>query len=256
MILCPRASISPPGGPEQSIENFTIPAPGTWLWVVLYYPFLQAIKRRWGLIPFSKQREALAHVLIVVYSLPSSTFQPPGCRTQVGPWRDKLFLALTAKASGAFHLSLDKGCSRCAVQGSGLTAPCAVGLWFAFTCFRLVWEALLGKEAVPEHARLLSDLPLWVWGQLLQHGERGQAFWRGLQPASYFQRHFGVCSLLQLSSLKVTSCFSFIISFPSSFFLPWNCKSQFSIFWLYSLCQSCNITFQIWQYHLLTSPYE
>lgn len=256
MILCLRASISPPDGPEQPIENFTIPAPRTWLWTVLCYPFLQAIKHRWGLISLSTQRETLAHVLIVVYSLPPSTFQPPGLRTQVGPWWDKLFLAPTAKASGAFHLSRDKGCSRCAVQGSGLTAPCAVGLWFAFTCSRCVWDALLGKETEPGHARLLSDLSLCVWGQLLQLGDRGQALWGSLQAVSYFQRHFGVCPLLQFSSLKVTNCFPFIISFLSSFFLPWNCKSQFSIFWLYSPCQSCNITFQIWQYHLLTSPYE
>ena len=60
----------------------------------------------------------------------------------------------------AMHLNLGKLWD--AVQGSGLTAPCAVGLWFAFTCFRRVWEALLGKEAAPGHARLLSDLPLWV----------------------------------------------------------------------------------------------
>lgn len=78
MILCLRASISPPDGPEQPIENFTIPAPRTWLWTVLCYPFLQAIKHRWGLISLSTQRETLAHVLIVVYSLPHPPSNPLG----------------------------------------------------------------------------------------------------------------------------------------------------------------------------------
>lgn len=89
----------------------------------------------------------MAHVLIAVYSpppaTPPSTLQPSGCRTQVG----QAFLGTNRKASGAFHLLLDKGCSRCAVQGSGLTAPCAVGLRFAFTRRRRVWEALPGSKA-------------------------------------------------------------------------------------------------------------
>ena len=88
---------------------------------------------------------------------PTFWVQDPG-----GSLTGQAFLGTARKASGAFHLSLEKGCSRCAVQGSGLTAPCAVGLRFAFTRPRRVWEALPGSEAAPGHARLLRDLPLWV----------------------------------------------------------------------------------------------
>ena len=180
---------------------------------------------------------------------------PPSNLLGAGPRWDKLFLAPTEKLWALSICCLTKAAA--GVQSKGLAWQRRV-LWVCGLPSLVV--AVCGKLSLearpPGHARLLRDLPLWVWGQPLQHRQRGQALWGGLQPASYFQTHFGVGSLLQFSGLKVTSCFSFIVSLLSSFFLPWNFKSQLSIFWLYSLCQSCNITFQIWQYHLLTSPYE
>lgn len=158
MILHPRASISPPDGPEQPIEISAIPAPRTWLWTVLYYPFLQAIKCRWGFDLTLNAEGDFGSCTDCNHALPPSTFQPPGLRTQVPD--GQAFLAPTAKASGAFHLSCDKGCSRCAVQGSGLDSAVCCGFVVCLHLFSLCVDALLGKETEPGHARLLSDLSL------------------------------------------------------------------------------------------------